>query len=93
VEEIWVPFRAMVEEELKPVPKMLRVAAVLIGPVLGLMEEIVGGGGGIMLTAIAFEVAGVEVELTTVTLAVPTDVSRLAGTTADIVCELPYVYH
>ena len=40
-----------------------------------------------MLTGSAFEVAVVDVELTAVTLAVPIDVSRLAGTVAVIDCD------
>jgi hypothetical protein len=89
VEAMSVPFRATVEEELKPVPLMVRVAAVLIGPVLGVMEETLGGGGGMMVTVSVFEVEGVEVELTTVTLAVPVVVRRFAGTVAAMDCEVP----
>jgi len=66
------------------VPYSVTGVAELIGPALGEIEVRVGGGGFVIETGSAFEVAGVEVKLLTVMLAVPSDVSRLAGTWAEI---------
>jgi hypothetical protein len=53
--------------------------AVLIGTAAGEIEVSVGGGGLVMETVTAFDVV-VDVVVVTVTVALPTEVNRLAGT-------------
>jgi len=64
------------------VPFRVTVAAVFTNPEFGEIEVSVGAGGLEIVTVTAFEMAGVDVVLLTVMVAVPTDASKLAGTVA-----------
>jgi hypothetical protein len=77
-----VPFMLTVESVVYPVPLSVRVAAVLIGPELGLIEVSVGAAGVVMFTVTAFELGGVAVGVETVTLADPALTKFEAGTVA-----------
>lgn len=75
-----IPFKATVDVEAKPVPYRLTVVAVLIGPLVGLIEVNVGAGGFAIVAVTALDSAGVAVLDVTVTEAVPKEVKRFAGT-------------
>jgi hypothetical protein len=77
-----VPFMVTVESVVNPDPVSVRVAAVLIGPELGLIEASVGVAGLVMFSVTAFETGGVAVGVETVTLAVPALAKSAAGTVA-----------
>jgi hypothetical protein len=79
---ILVPPTTAVESGAKPVPVSVTGAAVFTRPEFGEMEVSVGTGGLEIVIVIALDVAGVEVALLTVTVAVPGDDSKLAGTVA-----------
>jgi len=81
---MFVPFIATVEFAVNPVPFSVTVVAVPVGPAFGVIDVNVGVGGLTIDTVAAFDMAGVEVALLTVTVAVPTAVSRLAGASARI---------
>jgi hypothetical protein len=82
VAAMFAPFRVTVEFAVNPVPFRVTVVAALIGPAFGEIDVSVGGGGFAIVTVTAFDTAGVEVELSTVIVALPTVVSRFAGTVA-----------
>jgi hypothetical protein len=75
-----LPFSNTVEFAVKPVPYSATVAAVFVSPEFGEIDVSVGGGGFAIETVSTFDKAGVEVVLLTLTVAVPADASRLAGT-------------
>jgi hypothetical protein len=79
---MFAPFNATVELAVNPVPNSVTTAAVFTGPEFGEICVSVGAGGFVIDTVSAFEMAGVDVWLLTVMLAVPAVVSRLAGTVA-----------
>jgi hypothetical protein len=76
------PFSSTEEVNTKPVPATLIETALLIGPALTDSDASVGEGGYVIPTCRALETGGLAVGMLTVTLAVPTAVSRLAGTVA-----------
>jgi hypothetical protein len=69
-----------VEAEVKPVPKMVSIASVAIGPAITEIDVRVGTGGLVTLNVIAFEVGLIAVGQFAVMLADPAVVSNEAGT-------------
>ena len=79
-----VPFRETMLFAEKPVPVIVSVNAVLIGPEDGLIEVNVGAGGLAMMTGSVFESDGVAGGVYTLMLTVPAVASRFDGIGADI---------
>jgi hypothetical protein len=89
VDGIFVPFHDTVEAGRNGPPPIVRIVVVFVGPALDERVLSVGTGGISIGTAMLSESPGFEVELYTLTVAVPGDASRLAGTDAPISELLP----
>ena len=77
-----LPFSNTIEFGAKPVPVRKTDTAVSISPEFGEIDVNVGAGAFVIVTVSAFEMAGVDVGLLTVMVAVPADATRFAGTEA-----------